>query len=301
MSRVEAENRGTGVKTAGTLSRETDTRSDSGNHGAAPEKEKVLSRGERPERAGQLSASLTFAWRALLKIKHVPEQLSDLTAFPIMFILLFTYLFGGALAGSPGQYLQYLLPGILVQTVLMLTLYTGLSMNNDIRKGVLDRFRSLPIWQPSVLTGALLADAVRYAVVSVMTIGTGLILGFRPEGGAIGVILAVFLLLIFAFSFSWIWTAVGIAVRTQETLFTVNFLIVFPLTFISNIFVDPQTMPGWLEAFVNVNPVSILVSAMRDLMHGTGGAATAGWSLLISAGLIAIFGPLSMYLLRKRT
>lgn len=254
-----------------------------------------------PEGANAVSASLTFAWRALLKIKHVPEQLFDVTAFPIMFILLFTYLFGGALAGSPGQYLQYLLPGIMAQIVLMLTMYTGLAMNNDIRKGVLDRFRSLPIWQPAVLTGALLTDAVRYSIASLMVIGVGLILGYRPGGGVVGLILAVLLLLIFAFSFSWIWTAVGIAVRTQESLFTVNFLIVFPLTFISNIFVDPQTMPEWLEGFVNVNPVSILVTAMRDLLDGTGAAASVGWTLLISGVLVASFGPLSMYLLRKRT
>src|SRR5690554_6046793 len=146
---------------------------------AAPQASAIsaaLASGERPTPPGAISTSLTFGWRALLKIKHVPEQLFDVTAFPIMFILLFTYLFGGALAGSPDQYLQYLLPGILAQIVLMLTMYTGLAMNNDIRKGVLDRFRSLPIWQPAVLTGALLTDAVRYTVASLMVIGVGLIL-----------------------------------------------------------------------------------------------------------------------------
>jgi ABC-2 type transport system permease protein len=261
---------------------------------------RALLSGPKPPKANALSASLTFGWRALLKIKHVPEQLFDVTAFPVMFILMFTYLFGGALAGSTGEYLQYLLPGILAQTVIMLTMYTGLSLHNDIKKGIFDRFRSLPIWQPAVLTGALLGDALRYTVASLVIIVIGLVLGFQPGGGWTGMILAMGLLLIFSFSFSWIWTAVGIVVRTQESLYTLSFVILFPLTFISNIFVEPETMPSWLEAFVNVNPISILVTALRGLMHGgvTAGDITA--VLMISAGMIAVFGPVTMYLFRRQ-
>ena len=128
----------------------------------------ALAERSRPPRPSALSASLTFGWRALLKIKHVPEQLFDVTAFPIMFTLMFTYLFGGALAGSTGEYLQFLLPGILVQTVVFITIYTGFTLNTDITKGVFDRFRSLPIWRPSVLVGALLGDAARYTMASAM-------------------------------------------------------------------------------------------------------------------------------------
>ncbi|MEX1136335.1 MAG: ABC transporter permease, partial [Balneolales bacterium] len=250
----------------------------------------VLATGDRPPRSNALSTSFTFGWRAMLKIKHVPEQLFDVTAFPIMFLLMFTYLFGGAIAGSVGEYLQFLLPGILVQTVVMITMYTGVAINNDIRKGVFDRFRSLPIWQPSVLVGALLGDAFRYTIASMVMVGLGLILGFRPEGGVTGVLSAIALLLVFSFSFSWIWTAMGFIVRTQESLFAMSFMVLFPLTFASNIFVDPQTMPSWLEAFVNVNPISILVTAMRGLMHGTPALGEIGLVFLVSAGLIAIFG-----------
>lgn len=260
----------------------------------------VLASGDRPPRSNALSASFTFGWRAMLKIKHVPEQLFDVTAFPIMFLLMFTYLFGGAIAGSIGEYLQFLLPGILVQTVVMITIYTGVAIINDIRKGVFDRFRSLPVWQPSVLVGALLGDAVRYSIASAIMIGLGLILGFRPEGGPIGVLLAVALLLVFSFSLSWIWTSLGFIVRTQESLFTISFIVLFPLTFASNIFVDPQTMPPWLESFVNINPISILATAMRGLMHGTAVLSEIGLVFLISAGLVAIFGPITMYLFRNK-
>ena len=124
----------------------------------------ALASSARPPRPSALSTSLTFGWRALLKIKHVPEQLFDVTMFPIMFTLMFTYLFGGALAGSTQEYIQFLLPGILVQTVVMITMYTGMALNNDIKKGMFDRFQSLPIWRPSVLVGALLGDAFRYSI-----------------------------------------------------------------------------------------------------------------------------------------
>lgn len=256
---------------------------------------------KRPRPINAFRASIIFGWRALLKIKHVPEQLFDVTAFPIMFTLLFTYLFGGAIAGSTGEYLQYLLPGIMAQTVVMITMYTGAAVNNDIRKGVFDRFRSLPIWQPSVLVGALLGDAARYSIASAIVIILGSILGFRPEGGAVGVILAVLLLLIFSFSLSWIWTSIGFIARSQESLFFLSFVVLFPLTFASNIFVDPGTMPPWLEAFVNVNPVSHLVTAMRGLMHGQPELAATAMVLIISAALVMIFGPLTMYLFRTRT
>ncbi|MDQ3590961.1 MAG: ABC transporter permease, partial [Actinomycetota bacterium] len=177
----------------------------------------VLSSRARPQRPNALSASLTFGWRALLKIKHVPEQLFDVTAFPIMFTLIFTYLFGGALAGSTGEYLHYLLPGILVQTVVFITIYTGFGLNTDITKGVFDRFRSLPIWRPAALVGALLGDAARYTMASTMVIVLGLLLGFRPDGGVPGVLLSVALLLVFSFGLSWIWTALGLVLRTPNS------------------------------------------------------------------------------------
>src|SRR5918996_2620048 len=142
---------------------------------------------ERPPRPSALSASLTFGWRAMLKIKHVPEQLFDVTAFPIMMVLMYAYLFGGALAGSVAEYIQFLLPGILVMSVVMITMYTGVSVNTDIEKGVFDRFRTLPIWRPSVMVGYLLGDALRYTIASVVMLTVGMLLGYRPDGGIGGV------------------------------------------------------------------------------------------------------------------
>src|SRR5690606_704082 len=143
----------------------------------------ALSSRSRPPRPTRLSASLTFGWRAMLKIKHLPVQLFDVTAFPIMFVLLFTYLFGGALADSPRAYLQDLLPGMLVMTVLWITMYTGMALNTDISKGVFDRFRSLPIWRPAVLVGMLMADAVRYTMASVVVVALGSRSGSGPTAG----------------------------------------------------------------------------------------------------------------------
>src|SRR3712207_3614572 len=160
----------------------------------------------------------------MLKIKHVPFQLFDVSVMPIMFTLLFTYIFGGALAGSPRQYIQYLLPGILVQTIVFITVYTGMGVNGDIHKGLFDRFRSLPMWQPSPLLGALAGDLFRYSVASAIILIMGFILGFRPRGGLLGVLLAFLLVLVFAFALSWLWIIVGMLVRTPESVMTTSFL-----------------------------------------------------------------------------
>jgi ABC-2 type transport system permease protein len=259
----------------------------------------ALSTRARPGRPSALGASLTFGWRAMLKIKHVPMQLFDVSAFPIMFVLLYTYLFGGALAGSPREYLQELLPAILVMTVSWITMYTGMALNTDISKGVFDRFRSLPIWRPAVLVGMLMADAVRYTLASVVVIAVGVALGFRPDGGPVGVVAAVALLLVFSFSLSWVWTALGLKLQTPESVMQLSMTVLFPLTFASNVFVDPATMPGWVQSFVDVNPITHLATAARGLMHGTVDAGDIGWVLLWSAGLLAIFAPLTMRLYNK--
>ncbi|ANU18413.1 ABC transporter permease [Planococcus maritimus] len=256
--------------------------------------------GKRPDPPSAMASTMAFAHRALLRIKHVPEQMFDVTVFPIIFLLMFTYLFGGAIAGSTGEYLQFLLPGILVMTVSQITMYTGIDLNNDIRKGIFDRFRTLPIWLPSALIGALLVDVIRYSLASAIMIGLGLILGFRPEGGALGVVGAVLVILLFSFSFSWIWTAAGIIMRSEKSLMMVSFLVVFPLTFVSNVFVDPSTLPSWLQGFVNINPISILATAVRGLMHGNGTWEQVGWVVVVSAIFVVIFAPLTMYLYRRK-
>ncbi|MFF3495849.1 ABC transporter permease [Streptomyces sp. NPDC002795] len=255
---------------------------------------------ERPPRPSALSASLTFGWRAMLKIKHVPEQLFDVTAFPVMMVLMYTYLFGGALAGSPSEYIQYLLPGILVMSVVMITMYTGVSVNTDIEKGVFDRFRTLPIWRPAVMVGYLLGDALRYTIASVVMLVVGLIMGFRPDGGVLGVLAAIVVLLVFSFAFSWIWTMFGLLLRTEKSVMGVSMMVIFPLTFLSDIFVKPETMPGWLQAFVNNNPVTHVASAVRGLMDGDWPTAEVLWSLGWSALLIAVFGPVTMRLYNRK-
>ncbi|MEV6758815.1 ABC transporter permease [Streptomyces sp. NPDC051214] len=260
----------------------------------------LLVSGDRPQRPSALSASLTFGWRAMLKIKHVPEQLFDVTAFPIMMVLMYTYLFGGALAGSPREYIQYLLPGILVMSVVMITMYTGVSVNTDIEKGVFDRFRTLPIWRPSVMVGYLLGDALRYAIASVVMLTVGIILGFRPDGGVLGVVGGVLLLLVFSFAFSWVWTMFGLLLRTEKSVMGVSMMVIFPLTFLSDIFVKPETMPGWLQAFVNNNPITHLASAVRDLMAGTAPGSSLAWALGWVVLLVAVFGPVTMRLYNRK-
>ena len=260
----------------------------------------VLVAGERPSRPGPVLTSLTFGWRALLKIKHVPEQLVDVTMFPIMFTLMFTYLFGGALAGSTQEYLQFLLPGILVQANVMITMNTGITLNTDIQKGVFDRFRSLPVWRPSPLVGALLGDVMRYSIGSAIVITLGLVLGFRPEGGAVGVVLSVALLLVFSFCLSWLWTMLSLILRTPNSVAGVSMMVMFPLTFVSNIFVDPKTMPGWMQAVVEVNPITHLATVVRGLMHGSVPAGEIGWVLVSSVLLVAVFGPITMVLYRNK-
>lgn len=252
-----------------------------------------------PNPPGAVANALSFGWRALLKIKHTPEQLFDVVVTPIMFTVLFTFLFGGALAGSPQAYLQFLLPGILVQTVVFTSIYTGFTLNTDISKGVFDRFRSMPIWMPSPIVGAMVGDTIRYTTSGIIVVIIGLILGYRPEAGTPGVVLSILLLNIFAFGIGWIFTTVALAVRTPATVMTLSWLVMMPLTFASNIFVDPATMPDWLQAFVAVNPIAHLVTAVRGLMDGAATMGDIGLALLSPAVVTAVCAPLAMWLYRR--
>ena len=203
----------------------------------------AISATARPEPAGAVATTRAFAWRAMLKVRHVPEQLLDVTVTPIMFTLMFTYLFGGAIAGSTDAYRDYIVPGILVQTILFTTVYSGVVLNTDMTKGVVDRFRSLPIWRGGPLVGALLGDSARYVLSGLVIIVLGLILGFRPDGGVVGVVAAMALVIVFAFGMSWIFTTLGLLLRTPNAVLNAGFMGVFPLIFISNIFVKEDTLP----------------------------------------------------------
>ena len=262
---------------------------------------KALMSVPRPPRAGAVSAALTFGWRGMLKVKHVPEQLLDVTITPVMFVLMFTYLFGGAIAGSTGAYLDYILPGILVMSVLFTTVYSGVALNTDLTKGVVDRFRSLPIWRPAPLVGALLGDSVRYLVAGTVIVVLGMILGFRPDAGVPGVVAALALTIVFAFGLSWVFTTLGLLLRSPNAVMNAGFMGIFPLTFLSNVFVDPETLPAALEAFVEVNPISILATASRGLMDGNAAGGDIAIVLATAAVLTAIFAPITTHLYRTRS
>lgn len=253
----------------------------------------------RPPRPKPWSTALTFGWRGMLKVKHVPEQLLDVTITPVMFVVMFTYLFGGAVAGSTGEYLDYILPGILVMSVLFTTVYSGVSLNTDLTKGVVDRFRSLPIWRPAPLVGSLLGDSVRYLVAGTVIIVVGVTLGYRPDAGPVGAVAALGLVVLFAFGLSWVFTTLGLLLRSPSAVMNAGFMGIFPLTFLSNVFVDPATLPGPLEAFVDVNPISILATASRGLMEGSADAGDVVVVLLVAAALTAVFAPLTTRLYRR--
>jgi ABC-2 type transport system permease protein len=256
----------------------------------------ALSKRPRPGHASALAASRAFAWRSVLKVKHVPEQLLDVLAIPVIFTLMFTYLFGGAMAGSTGAYLQFLLPGTLVMTVLLLTMYTAVGLNTDITTGVTDRFRSLPIWQPAPIVGALAGDVGRYLIASGLVLGLGFVMGFHAAGGIAGICGALALILAFAFSLSWIWSTLAVLMRSPNSIMNFGMMVLFPLTLASNVFVDPNTTPGWLQAFINVNPVSHLVTATRGLMYGSAATSDIVWVLVACAVLVVMFAPLTMWL-----
>src|ERR687892_1249844 len=260
----------------------------------------ALATGTSPARAGALSTVLAFGWRGMLKIKHVPEQLIDVTLTPLLIVFLFTYMFGGAIAGSTGDYLQFLLPGMLVMSLLFSTVYSGVALNTDATNGVVDRYRSLPISRPSPLIGAVLGDSVRYLVGASVIVGVGVGLGYRPGAGLPGILAAVALVIAFAFGLTWGFAAVGLLMRAPNAVSSAGSMALFPLVFLSNVFVAPETLPGWLEAFVDVSPISHLVTAARALMDGT----VAGLELTVSLGtaalLTAVFAPLTTYLYGRK-
>src|ERR671919_450414 len=261
---------------------------------------KALATGTPPARAGAPSTVLAFGWRGMLKIKHVPEQLIDVTLTPVLLVFLFTYMFGGSIAGSTGDYLQFLLPGVLVMSLLFSSVYSGVALNTDATKGVVDRFRSLPIPRSSPLIGAVLGDSVRYLVGASVIVGLGVTLGYRPEAGLPGMVAAVALVVAFAVGVSWGFAAVGLLMRAPNAVSSAGSMALFPLVFLSNVFVEPETLPGWLEAFVDVSPISHLVTAARGLMDGT----VPGLDLTVSRGtaalLTAVFAPLTTHLYGRR-
>jgi ABC-2 type transport system permease protein len=238
--------------------------------------------------------SLTLGYRGLLKMKHDPEMLIDVTLQPVLFTVMFTYLFGGAISGGVHAYLPTIVPGVLVQTVLFGSITTGVKLREDMDNGVFDRFRSLPIARIAPLAGALLADLLRYAIAITMTVVMGLIIGYRPDGGVAGVLGAALMVAFCAFSLSWIFALLGVAARNAAAVQGMSMLVLLPLTFGSSAFVPVDTLPGWLQAFVKVNPVTHLIYANRELMNNGHVGADVGWSLLGGVAVMAVFAPLAV-------
>jgi ABC transporter DrrB family efflux protein len=247
-----------------------------------------------------LVQSVTLSWRTLVQIKHNPMELIDFSIQPIMFLLLFTYVFGGAISGTPDDYLMFALPGIIVQNLLFGTLNTGVGLNTDVTKGVFDRLRALPIARWSPLAGRIAADMVKQAWAMALLLGLGAILGFRVGTDVLSVLAAFGLLLVFAMAFSWISVLVGMLVGEPEKVMIFGFAVMFPLSFVSNVFVPADTMPGWLRGFVDVNPVTKLADAIRGLLTGGPVAGPAGTALLWAAGILVVFAPLAMRALKRR-
>ncbi|NDZ96653.1 ABC transporter permease [Streptomyces sp. SID6673] len=243
--------------------------------------------------------SFSMAYRGVLKIRHNPEQLFDVTLQPIIFTLMFTYIFGGAISGNISAYLPVIIPGIMVQTVITTSIVTGTQLREDMDKGVFDRFRSLPIARISPLAGALLADMIRYFIATTLTIVMGLIMGWRPD--AVGTIGAAALVIVCSFAVSWIFALMGCLMSKASAVQGISMLILFPLTFMSNAFVPVDTMPGWLQAFVKVNPISQLVSAVRELTANGHVGIHVVYALVGAVVVTAVFAPLAVRAYMRNT
>jgi oleandomycin transport system permease protein len=247
-----------------------------------------------------LRQTATLAWRTLVQIRHNPMELMDYSVQPLMFVLLFTYVFGGAVSGSTGAYLAFALPGIIVQNALFTTLNTGVGLNTDLTKGVFDRLRSLPIARSAPLAGRIVADVAKQGWSMALLLAAGAAIGFRVHTGPFGVLGAFVLLVIVALAVSWMSVLVGMVVSEPERVMVFGFTVMFPLTFVSNAFVATSTMPSWLQAWVKVNPVTHLADAIRGLLVSGPVAGPVLWSLLWAAGIGVVFTPLAVRAFRRR-
>ena len=244
--------------------------------------------------------TMTLAWRTLLQIRHNPWELADFSFQPIIFVLLFTYVFGGAIFPSTGDYLTFALPGLIVMNMFFVTMYIGMGLNTDLTKGVFDRLRSLPLARWAPLAGRIIADLVKQAWSILLLLGVGVVLGFRVGTSIVEMLAAAALILVFALAFSWLSVLVGVLAKDAEKVQLFGMTALFPITFVSNALVPTQTMPSWLQAFVSINPVTLLSDAARGLMVGGPVAGPVLGSLLWAAVIVAVFGPLSLWALKRR-
>jgi ABC-2 type transport system permease protein len=247
-----------------------------------------------------VSQTMTMAWRALLKMRRNFEQFFDVTLQPLLFTAMFAYIFGGAVSGDVDSYLPILIPGLIAQTVLTACVATGVQLREDMDKGVFDRFRVLPISRIAPLAGPMVADTLRYAIAATLTFLTGILMGYRPGGGFLGVFAAIILAIITGWSLAWVFTWFGTVGKSAQVVQGYSLMVMFPLTFLSNAFVPASTLPDWLQAFVKINPVSHVVSAVRTLANTGDFTSEVGWALLACAIVVAIFAPLSVRSFKRK-
>ena len=247
-----------------------------------------------------VSQTMTMAWRATKKMRRNPEQFFDVTIQPLLFTAMFAYIFGGAISGDVQSYLPLMIPGILAQTVLTTCMATGVQLREDMDKGVFDRFKSMPIARIAPLAGPMVADLLRYFIATTLTFAMGMLMGYRPGGGAVGVLTAGVFMIFCGWSLAWIFTFVGTLARSAQSVQGVSLMILFPLTFLSNAYVPVRTLPEWLQRFVQINPVSHIVAAVRSLANDGVVNAEVGWALLACVAVIAIFAPLSVRAYKRK-
>ena len=250
--------------------------------------------------ADTVSQTMTLAWRATMKMRRSMEVMFDVTIQPLVFTGMFAYIFGGAVSGDVQSYLPLIITGLIGQTVLTACVATGVQLRTDMDTGVFDRFKVLPISRIAPLAGPMVADLLRYFIASVLTFAVGIAIGYRPGGGVLGVAGAVLLAMLAGWSLAWIFTLFGILGRNAQAVQGISLLVMFPLTFLSNAFVPTETMPGPLRAFAEVNPVSLVITAIRDLANEGAVTSNVGWALVGCAVVIAVFAPLSVRAFNRR-
>ena len=248
-----------------------------------------------------ISDTLEMVKRNLRHIPRSPEMLLDVTVQPVIFVVLFVYIFGGAISTPGMSYVNYLMAGIFVQTLIFACMSSGISLAYDLKKGMIDRFRSLPMSRSAVVAGATITDLIRGMLAVVIMFAVGLLVGFRPEGTVPELAVGFSLLLLFAFAFSWIGVTIGMLVGTPEAVQAALFIFVFPLTFASSAFVPVDTMPSWLQTFAENQPLTKVIDMLRNIFTGQPCHSDALWTLAWSLGLLAVFFPIAISLYKKRT
>jgi oleandomycin transport system permease protein len=251
-----------------------------------------------PRRAAR--HGMTLAWRSMTKLRHSPDQLLDVVMLPIVLVLVMVFLFGNAVAGSTHSYLQYVLPGIAVQALLFASLGIGIGLNTDLRNGIFDRFRSLPIARSAPLVGYILGDVVKFVLSLALVFALGAIVGFRTHDSAPAVVAACLIIMVFAFAASWVMALAGLLARSPASVTAFSFVLILPLTFGSNVFVPTGRLPGWLQAWVKINPVTDVSNAARGLMLSLPLGDAVAVSLLWTAGIVAVFAPLATWAYRRQ-